>query len=418
MEIQSIKGTEDVFGLQAKLYQKIEKEALLLADQLGCEFILLPILESLELFKRGVGENTDVVSKEMFSFQDRKERFLCLRPEGTAQTVRFVLEQGKLRDTLKRYIYLGSMFRAEKPQKGRQREFHQLGIEIIDEGDSLADIDVITYALSLLERLGIRDYVLQLNSVGCRKCRPAYIHLLLEYLEPNRHLLCKDCQFRMDKNPLRLFDCKNSLCQKILDVAPRITDHLCLECQIHFQEVLKGLDFLKISYQLNFKLVRGLDYYTKTTFEITLPHLLGSQDAVCGGGRYDYLFETLDPLSVVPAVGLAFGIERLIIALETQQENDITSHFDYIILCCSEARWEALKIQHFLREKNQKVVIDNTTRALNKKLKKADKLKASFIILMEIQEWESQLMRLKNMQTGEQSDILLNDFAHVIEGLL
>jgi histidyl-tRNA synthetase len=412
LDIKSVKGTQDIFGSQALLYDYIETQAKNLALQIGCEPIMLPILEYLELFERGVGEDTDVVSKEMFAFEDRKHRKLCLRPEGTAQTVRFVLENGKLRDSLKRYFYMGSMFRAEKPQKGRQREFHQIGIEIFGEESVSADLEVIEYAVLLLKRLSILQFSLSVNSIGCKNCRPLYLEKLKQFLKIHENMLCQECQYRAQKNPLRLFDCKNASCQALLKDAPFITESLCQECSTHFTSLKEGLEVLEIPYKVNPRLVRGLDYYTQTVFEVTLPGLLGSQDAVAGGGRYNYLVETFSAKDFTPAVGLAFGVERVMIALENNKEflDSLKTQLDYIVVSDSFSLTQALKIASYLKGQGKNVIVDSNDRGLNKKLKRADRIGAKWIIILEKQEKEKGIFKLKNMLTGEQKDYDLNDF--------
>jgi histidyl-tRNA synthetase len=336
------------------------------AESYGYGYIETPVLEETGLFKRSVGESSDIVNKEMYEFIDKGGNDVCLRPEGTAGVVRSFIEHKFDRvQTPKRFWYFGPMFRYERPQKGRLREFHQFGIESFGEPSVYEDVLIIAIAADIFKKLNI-DFTLKLNSLGCEKCMPEYKNKLVDFLEKNKDKLCEDCQRRINQNPIRTLDCKNSSCQAILKNAPKITDNLCENCLSDFEKLKEGLNVLKIPFEIDKHLVRGLDYYTKTTFEF-VSNKIGAQSAICGGGRYDRLVEMLGG-KPTPGVGFAIGIERIIDLVETEEKRDgiymgalIPQVLPFILQKANELR------------SNEKVFAEVKIKSLKAHLKAADK---------------------------------------------
>jgi len=387
--IKALRGMKDIIEDSAKFTHFI-KTASNVAENFCFEYIETPLLEETRLFKRSVGESSDIVNKEMYQFIDKGGNDVCLRPEGTAGVVRAYIE--KKYDSLKtpkQWYYYGPMFRYERPQKGRLREFHQFGVESFGEESVYEDIKVILLASKILDSFNIK-YTLKINSLGCNECRPAYMKNLVEFLEEKKSALCEDCNRRITQNPLRVLDCKNENCQNELKNAPKITYNLCESCNKDFEILKTELDKLGIKYEVDTNLVRGLDYYNKTAFEFVSDEI-GAQSAICGGGRYDKLVEMLDGKSV-PAVGFAMGIERLLplVNIEAQREGI------YLGIMIEEARDVALKKFNELTKDN-KVYFENRVRKLNQHLKKADKLNLKKVMIIGEDElknrtfWEKEL---------------------------
>ncbi len=322
-KVEAVRGMSDILPEEALLWQHLEAEIREAVALYGYREIRTPIVERAELFARGVGEATDIVHKEMYVFPDKKGQMLALRPEATAPVVRAYIEHGLYaKGGVAKLYYIGPMFRYEKPQKGRKRQFHQYGVEALGSLDPALDAEVIDLAWFIMERLGLRreGLFLRLNSIGCPEDRPRYREALREYFLPYREKLCPDCQRRLDENPLRILDCKVPTCMEIAKDAPKSTDYLCEDCRLHFERLLGYLDALDLAYELDPKLVRGLDYYTRTVFEL-ISRDLGAQDALLGGGRYDGLAEALGGPSI-PGVGFAGGMERLILVLGKREVGD------------------------------------------------------------------------------------------------
>jgi len=387
--IKALRGMKDIIEDSAKFTHFI-KTASNVAENFCFEYIETPLLEETRLFKRSVGESSDIVNKEMYQFIDKGGNDVCLRPEGTAGVVRAYIE--KKYDSLKtpkQWYYYGPMFRYERPQKGRLREFHQFGVESFGEESVYEDIKVILLASKILDSFNIK-YTLKINSLGCNECRPAYMKNLVEFLEEKKSALCEDCNRRITQNPLRVLDCKNENCQNELKTAPKITHNLCESCNKDFEILKTELDKLGIKYEVDTNLVRGLDYYNKTAFEFVSDEI-GAQSAICGGGRYDKLVEMLDGKSV-PAVGFAMGIERLLplVNIETKREGI------YLGIMIEEAREAALQKFNELTKDN-KVYFENRVRKLNQHLKKADKLNLKKVMIIGEDElkngtfWEKEL---------------------------
>jgi histidyl-tRNA synthetase len=362
--IKALRGMKDI--IEDKRFLKIFDVARKVAESYGYGYIETPVLEETGLFKRSVGESSDIVNKEMYEFIDKGGNDVCLRPEGTAGVVRSFIEHKFDRvQTPKRFWYFGPMFRYERPQKGRLREFHQFGIESFGEPSVYEDVLIIAIAADIFKKLNI-DFTLKLNSLGCEKCMPEYKNKLVDFLEKNKDKLCEDCQRRINQNPIRTLDCKNSSCQAILKNAPKITDNLCENCLSDFEKLKEGLNVLKIPFEIDKHLVRGLDYYTKTTFEF-VSNKIGAQSAICGGGRYDRLVEMLGG-KPTPGVGFAIGIERIIDLVETEEKRDgiymgalIPQVLPFILQKANELR------------SNEKVFAEVKIKSLKAHLKAADK---------------------------------------------
>ncbi|WP_457562589.1 histidine--tRNA ligase [Caminibacter pacificus] len=362
--IKALRGMKNI--IENKRFLKIFDTAREIAQNYGYEYIETPILEETALFKRSVGESSDIVNKEMYQFIDKGGNDVCLRPEGTAGVVRsFIEHKFDRQQTPKRFWYFGPMFRYERPQKGRLREFHQFGIESFGEASVYEDINVIAMAADIFDALGI-DYTLKINSLGCPMCMPKYRDKLVEFLNEHKNNLCEDCQRRISQNPIRTLDCKVESCQAILKDAPKITDNLCENCQSDFEKLKKGLENLGIEYEVDKNLVRGLDYYTKTTFEF-VSNEIGAQSAIAGGGRYDRLVEFLGG-KPTPGVGFAIGVERI---LDLVKAEDKRSGI-YMGAMIEEAIPFIQKKAKELRNK-EKVFVETKPKSLKAHLKAADK---------------------------------------------
>ncbi|WP_457564798.1 histidine--tRNA ligase [Caminibacter sp.] len=361
--IKALRGMKDILDPR---FLKIFDTAREVAEHYGYSYIETPILEETKLFKRSVGESSDIVNKEMYEFIDKGGNDVCMRPEGTAGVVRsFIEHKFDRQNTPKRFWYFGPMFRYERPQKGRFREFHQFGIESFGEASVYEDINVIAMAADIFNRLGI-GYTLKINSLGCNECMPKYREKLVEFLEKHKNELCEDCQRRINQNPIRTLDCKVESCQAILKDAPKITDNLCENCEVDFEKLKKGLENLGIEYEIDKNLVRGLDYYTKTTFEF-ISNEIGAQNAIAGGGRYDKLVEMLGG-KPTPAVGFAIGVERIMDLVKEESNRSGIYMGAMIEEAIPFIQKEAKKLRN-----NQKVYVEVKPKSLKAHLKAADK---------------------------------------------
>ena len=411
MLINGPRGTKDILPDTVAQWTHVEKVIRELCARYGYHEIRTPIFEHTELFLRGIGETTDVVEKEMYTFTDRGERSLTLRPENTASVVRSYL-QNKLyaADALVKLFYIGSMFRYDRPQAGRYREFHQFGVEALGEASSAVDAEIIVLAVEFLRTLGLQELKLHLNSVGCPKCRPVYRERLQEFFRPHLEELCTDCRSRFERNPLRLLDCKNEHCHALAEDAPRITDCLCDECRTHFAEVQSYLTAAGVPFELDANLVRGLDYYTKTAFEVKYTPL-GAQSAVAGGGRYDGLVEEVGG-PPTPGIGFAVGLERVLLALEKQgllpEEREAVDVF--VVALGEEARISAFKLLHELRAAKLSAAMDFAGRSMKAQMKQANKKNARFVAILGEDEVKEASALLKDMKTSEQKKLALKDF--------
>jgi histidyl-tRNA synthetase len=399
--ISAVKGTRDIFSPEVEKWHFVERKAREICAIYGYGEIRTPLFESTELFARGIGEVTDIVSKQMFTFPVGEES-ITLRPEGTAPVVRAYIEHGIDRDpSITKMYYLGPMFRHERPQKGRYWAFSQWGIEVLGTENPAVDAEVIEVLVRFLDSVGATDHELQLNSVGCSVCRPRYMEALQEALRPHKEQMCADCQVRIERNPLRVLDCKVPKDQPIIDSLPAIDDYLCENCKAHFDAVQKYLHASSIEYVRNKRLVRGLDYYTKTTFEVILGGL-GAQNSVAGGGRYDGLVEELGG-NPTKAIGFALGVDRLVLALpETSRE---FSGLKVFIVAMNDQAFDYAfdKVQLPLRKAEIACEVDYQRRSVKAAMRQADKKKVEWVILIGDDEVKEGKITLKNMKTGEQA---------------
>ena len=412
--IQRPKGTRDLLPEETSKWQEVEKKIKKVLDSYNFKEIRLPVFEHTELFQRGVGETTDVVQKEMYTFNDKAGRSITLRPEGTAGAVRAYLENGmgSMPSPVKLWYNMG-MYRYENVQKGRLREFHQIGVEVIGTGSYLADVDVILIGNQMFKALNIPNIKLTINSIGCPKCRAEYQKILKEFIGKNLDSYCDTCKTRFDKNPLRILDCKEKKCKQLNIGAPKMLDYLCEECKEHFENVKQMLDSCKIKYEIDSSIVRGLDYYTKTVFEFIDEK---SGLTVLGGGRYDGLVEEFGGPKT-PAVGFASGIERIMeMYNENNKEFEEVTPDIYILSNGIEENKLALEISEKLREKGFIVEKDICERSFNSQMKYANKIKAKKLLVIGEDELKSRKAKIKNMKTGEEKEIVL-ELDSIIENL-
>ncbi|MCQ2451014.1 MAG: histidine--tRNA ligase [Clostridia bacterium] len=406
----AIKGTNDVLPKESYKIQFVENIMLSTAKLYGFREIRVPVFEHTEVFSRNVGDTTDVVQKEMYTFDDKGGRSITLRPELTAGVVRSSIEHGLIYDALPQKVcYIGGCYRYEKPQAGRLREFHQFGIECLGASSPAADAEVICVANQVLSTLGIKKISLQINSIGCPICRKNYQQALKEYFEANIDELCDTCKDRLQRNPMRILDCKSPVCSKLAANAPKVIDFLCDDCKEHFEGVKKHLDSAGLKYTINPQIVRGLDYYTRTVFEFVSGDI-GAQSTVCGGGRYDGLVEQMGG-NPTPALGFGMGIERLLLLMENQETEipDDTTCDLYIAPMGENAAYEATKLSSILRSDGFEVATDVCGRGLKAQMKYADKIGAKFTMVIGDNELESKKAIIKNMKTGDTAEISLDN---------
>lgn len=410
---KAIKGTKDVLPKDVYKNQYIEATCLGVAEQFGYKEIRTPVFEHTELFQRGVGDTTDVVQKEMYTFDDKGGRSITLRPEGTAGAVRSYLENGLCNEALPQKVcYNTSCYRYEKPQAGRLREFHQFGIECFGSASPLADAEIIALAKTIFDNLEVKDLSLEINSIGCPTCRAEYHKALKEYFSARKDELCDTCKDRLERNPMRILDCKSPVCSEIAKDAPIMLDYLCDECREHFNKVQEYLKAQDIAFNINPKIVRGLDYYTKTVFEF-VSSSIGAQGTVCGGGRYDGLVEELGGQKTA-SLGFGMGLERLMLLMEAQncpfpepQAADL-----FIVALGDKAVLKALEISKDMRAEGFGCLMDLNRRSVRAQMKYADKLGAKFNLVIGDNEVESGCAKLKNMATGEETEIQLETFVN------
>ena len=403
------RGTKDILPDTVGDWLYVENKIRSLCQSFGYQEIRTPMFEHTELFQRGIGEGTDVVDKEMYTFQDRGDRSITLRPENTASVVRAYLQNKLYGDNaLTKLFYIGSMFRYDRPQAGRMREFHQFGVEAIGEINPAVDAEIILLAMKLLEGLGLKDLELYINSVGCPKCRSKYREMLQDFFRDKLEDLCEDCQSRFERSPMRILDCKRDSDKPYMAEAPRITDCLCDECSEHFNRLQKYLTKVGVRFSIDPRLVRGLDYYTKTAFEIKYPPL-GAQSAVAGGGRYDGLIEEMGG-NPTPAVGFATGLERVLLALAKQgllpdKKNDVDV---YVVALGERAQEEAFKLVMDLRDAGLNAAVDYAGRSMKAQMKQANKLNARYAAIMGDDELADGVVVLRDMAGSEQEKLPVN----------
>lgn len=408
--IQRPKGTMDVVPSQSYKWQTVEKVTKTIAEQFGFREIRIPTFEDTGLFVRSVGDTTDVVQKEMYTVSAKGDSTFTLRPEGTAGTIRAMIENGVMNEGFpQKAYYILSCFRHEKPQSGRLREFHQFGCEMVGSASPSADADVIALANSVIDMLGLKNIELNINSIGCPECRKKYHKALVEYFEARKSELCETCLSRLEKNPMRILDCKSPICSDIAKDAPIILDYLCDDCKEHFETVKENLTSFGIKYVVNPKIVRGLDYYTRTVFEFITTDI-GAQGTVCAGGRYDGLIETLGGQKT-PALGFAMGLERLILTMEKQgcEFMEAETCDIYLASMGENAHKKCVELTAKLRSEGFYVEYDLVGRGLKAQMKYADKIGAKFSMVIGDDELVNNKAKLKNMRSGEQNEICLDD---------
>ncbi len=415
------KGTYDLFGSDGKIFRTIENNILDIMDTYNYEYIKTPLFEDSSLFHRGVGETTDIVTKETYDFKDRGERSLTLRPEGTAGVVRSFIENKMYAQNLpKKFWYLGTMYRYERPQKGRYREFFQFGCEAFGSSSAMLDAEMISICVVLFESLGLKGIKVKINTLGDETSRKMYHDALVNYFKPKINSLCDLCKERFEKNPLRILDCKEDKESEILKNAPKTTDYLNEESRKHFEDVLKYLEALQINYEIDTKIVRGLDYYTHTVFEIEADiKEFGAQNVLCGGGRYNNLVSSLDGPKT-PAVGFAIGIERLIQALKAENlYTNLSNGIDVFVIPVSEKEKEyAFSINGVLRLMGFKSDIDYLDKNLNNNLKQADKLNARLALIIGKDEKEKSYFTVRDMISKKDTKVLNKDLFDYIVNIL
>ncbi len=413
------RGTADVLPDESYKLRFIEKTAAEAAEIYGFKEIRTPVFEHTELFQRGVGETTDVVQKEMYTFEDNGHRSVTLRPEGTAGTVRAFLEHGLFNEPLpQKYYYLTSCYRYEKPQAGRLREFHQFGVEAFGAEGPAQDAEIIALAKHVFDLFGLADVRLEINSIGCPTCRKDFQNALRAYFGAHKKDLCETCLGRLERNPMRILDCKSPVCAGIAAGAPKVLDYLCEECRAHFDGVKRHLDAMEIDFTVNPTIVRGLDYYTRTVFEF-ISGGIGAQSTVCGGGRYDGLVAELGGASL-PACGFGMGIERLKLVLEaegTEFPKEFRTDF-YIAPARPEYACEAMRLTELLRREGVIALTDVSGRSLKAQMKFADKKRALFTLVLGEDEIAAGAGKAKNMDTGEETRVDLTKITDEVRDLL
>jgi histidyl-tRNA synthetase len=411
--INAVKGFKDILPPETDKWRYIEDTAKTIFRTFGFNEIRIPLLEKTELFRRGIGESTDIVEKEMYTFLDRGEESLTLRPEATASVIRAYLEHNlHVVESVTRLFTIGPMFRRERPQKGRYRQFHQIDVEILGPDDPHTDAELILMMIHFLDRLRLKNFNLEINSLGCDKCRPAFREAIVQFLRGNEEELCGDCQRRIGTNPLRVFDCKVESCGEIISQAPHLTDFICATCRKHFAQVKACLTLFEIPYTINAKMVRGLDYYTRTTFEVKT-EFLGAQNAILGGGRYDHLVRDLGGPDI-SGIGFAIGLERLAALMPDQNDHPADSPLLFIAVLGEQAVDKAFYLSNSLRFKGIRVETDHSGRSLKSQMKRADKLNSAFVLILGTREISENRALLRNMNTSTQEEVDLDKLEETI----
>ncbi len=400
----ALRGTQDIFPPEIYIWQKVEKVARDVFSAYGFQELRAPIIESTEIFVRSIGETSDIVEKEMYTFSDKAGRSVTLRPEGTAPVVRCYV-QNRLYNlpSPQKFFYSGPMFRYERPQKGRLRQFYHVGVEALGTSDPKIDAEILLMLKIILDKLNLKELSYELNSIGCEKCRPDYKKALLDFLSDRINGFCPDCKRRYEFNPLRILDCKVKECIKLRMDAPKVTDFLCEDCKEHFETLMSSLKLADFPYTVNHDMVRGLDYYTRTTFEVTSKQL-GAQNAVAAGGRYDKLVEEFGG-PPTPAIGFAIGMERVSELLSSSYKTEIPVPEVFIATVGLPAENESLVIASRLREKGIWVEIGYTGHSLRSQLRRADRLSARYVLIMGDDEIKSSKLKWKRLSDGSQGEI-------------
>lgn len=409
-QISAIKGTKDILPREAKKWQRVESVTKRVLELYAYKEIRTPVFEATELFEKGTGQTTDIVLKEMYTFKDKAGRSLTLRPEYTPSVVRSIIENRLyLQPEPLRFYYIGPMFRYDKPQKGRYRQFHQVDIEVFGEEDPALDAEIVEMANYLLRELKVSDTENLVNSVACKKCRPSYIKDLRTKAEEASRDLCPDCKRKVELNPLRIFDCKIETCREAAKTFPKITDYLCQECEDHFNRFCDHLAFYGIKYKVEPRLVRGIDYYTKTTFEI-VSSKLGAQNALIGGGRYDDMMQDFGGPDLC-AIGFAMGLERLISVVPFTEEK---GEFLYLAYLGDESKRAGMKAVQFLRKESVECLIEYKERSIKNQMSRANKLGASWVLIIGEEEIKEGKYKLKNMASGLQVEGTQDEILKII----
>lgn len=407
------RGTADWYGIQMQKREKIEEICKDEASRFNIRQIQTPVFEHTQLFNRSVGETTDVVQKEMYTFEDRGGRSITLKPEGTAGVIRAYLEHGMFEEAgLTKLYYITPAFRYEKPQSGRLRQHHQFGVEMIGSESPLVEAELITLITNITKRLGLKDIEVHINSIGCPECRARYNEALLEYLKKYENDLCDTCKERMGRNPLRVIDCKNPGCKEIVKDAPKTVDYLCTECRSHFESLQDLLGSLDIKYSIDTGIVRGLDYYTRTVFEFV------NKDGftLCGGGRYDGLVKQIDEKQDIPAAGFGMGIERLIYFLDLEGNELVTPKVpDIYVGILGNVTAQAYKIVMDLRNRGLTAETDYFGKSLKAQMKYANKCKARFCVIIGEEEIKNGRVRVKNMLEGGETECEISQIADIVK---
>ena len=408
------KGTKDLMSKETALFRYLENEFLKVASSYGYNEIMTPVIEHTELFSRGVGSGTDIVQKEMYTFKDLGGRSISLRPEGTAGVARAYVQSGDLSKAKPvKYSYVSSCFRYEKPQSGRQRMFHQLGIECFGSKEVQADAEVIMLASDFLNNIGLKEITLKINSIGCNKCREKYKEALVKYYESVSENLCETCKIRLNTNPMRLLDCKEDECTKYSSDAPSILDFLCSECANDFSKLQELLTDAGIQYEVDPRIVRGLDYYNKTAFEF-IHEKIGAKATVCGGGRYDNLINTLAGIKE-PGIGFGIGLERLMLAIDSENiDKSISTSPEYVIIPAGEnvPHEKIYAIAKMLRNSGKTVVVDIMNRNFKSLIKYANKINAKYALILGEDELKNEAVTVKNMASGDQRTVKISELVN------
>ena len=413
MEIKAIRGFNDVLPDEIGKWQFVEQTAREVFEGFGFSEVRIPVLERTELFLRGIGETTDIVEKEMYTFTDRSGNSLTLRPEATASLARAYLEhQIYTFDPVAKLYFIGPMFRYERPQKGRYRQFYQIDAEVFGVANPMVDAEVITMLVHFLKQVGLEKLELQVNSLGCRGCRPRYREELKKFFGGKSSQLCEDCQRRLQTNPLRIFDCKVETCKEAVADGPQVVQFICPECQSHFEKVKEYLGVAGLTYVLNPRMVRGLDYYTRTAFEV-VSYDLGSQNAVAGGGRYDNLFQEIGGIDV-PGIGFAVGMERLISLLPEGKGFVKTPHL-FIAALGKETQEQAYRLLTQLHLAGIRAELDYEGKSLKSQMRRAGKLKTRYALILGDDELKRGQAALRDMEGKSQEDIPLNSLLAVLK---
>lgn len=411
-KITAIRGFKDILPQESLLFWKVESIAHEVFSSFGYREIRVPIVEKTELFKRSIGETTDIVEKEMYTFADRDNEYITLRPEATASVIRAYIEHNmSSSEQITKLFTIGPMFRRERPQKGRFRQFNQIDVEFFGEEKPQSDAEIIFMLMHFLTRTGLKNLELEINSLGCPDCRPLFSKAVINFLKGSENNLCPDCQRRINTNPLRVFDCKVETCAATIANAPRILDFLCADCENHFSQVQSFLHDLNTPFIINARMVRGLDYYTKTAFEVKT-NALGAQNAVAGGGRYNSLVSDLGGPEV-PGIGFAVGFERLIACLPGEESNKFKTDL-FIAALGPKAQKMAFSLTNELRRSGVIAEMDYSDKSLKSQLKRADKLNSSFSLIFGDKEIDEKQVLLRNMQTKDQQAVPLDGMPNSI----